>query len=193
VQIAAAVAADLEALTLALQEPDLEHTDLEQLLRDLARNARHAVPSYQGMSLGVASPVGAFSVTAMEGDITADEVVTSLHLPGAESGGTVTFYAGQAGAFVELAADLSQILRLPTQGIVLDKHLAIPVVPMGDATGWPHWRSSTRASAFSSSTDSARRKPCASCTSARQRDAAVVDIAAELVAAPGRERGSSDG
>lgn len=184
-EITAAVAADLEALTEALQEPGSERVDLEELLRDLARDARHAVPSYQAMSLRVATPAGDFAVTAMENGITADEVVTSLHLALAESGGTVTFYAGRAGAFVDLAADLSQILRLPAQRIVLDKHLAIPLVPLGDATGLAALAIVNQGIGVLIEHGFSPQNALHELHKrARQCDAAVLDIAVELLSPP---------
>lgn len=192
-EITAAVAADLEALTQALQDPGMEQVDIEGLLRDFAGDTRLAVPAYQGISLLVATPVGDFFVTAMEDDA-AGEIVTSLHLPLDESGGTVTFYAGRADAFVDLAADLSQILRLPAERVVLDKHLATRVVPIGDATGPAALaivnqgvgvlieRGFTAQDALGELRNRAWR-----------REASVSDIAAELLAAKRREGGAYGG
>lgn len=193
-EITAAVAADLEALTQALQDPGLEQVDLEERLRDFARDTELAVPSYQGISLLVATPVGDFSVTAMEDDVAADEIVTSLHLPLDESGGTVTFYAGRADAFVDLAADLSQILRVPAEHIVLDKHVATRVVPIGDATGLAALAIVNQGVGVLiergfSAQDALRELR----NRAWRREASVSDIAAELLAAKRQDRGSYDG
>jgi hypothetical protein len=193
VEITAAVAADLEALTQALQDPGVEQVDLEELLSGLARDTRLAVPSYRGISLLVATPVGDFFVTAMEDDVAADEIVTSLHLPLDESGGTVTFYAGRADAFVDLAADLSQILRLPAGRVVLD-HLATRVMPIGDATGLAALAIVNQGVGVLiergfSAQDALRELR----NRAWRREASVSDIAAELLAAKRRESGSYDG
>jgi hypothetical protein len=193
VEITAAVAADLEALTQALQDPGVEQVDLEELLSGFARDTRLAVPSYRGISLLVATPVGDFFVTAMEDDVAADEIVTSLHLPLDESGGTVTFYAGRADAFVDLAADLSQILRLPAGRVVLD-HLATRVMPIGDATGLAALAIVNQGVGVLiergfSAQDALRELR----NRAWRREASVSDIAAELLAAKRRESGSYDG
>ncbi len=193
-EITAAVAADLEALTQALQDPGMEQIDLEELLRDFARDTGLAVPSYQGISLLVATPVGDFSVTAMEDEVAADEIVTSLHLPLDESRVTVTFYAGRADAFVDLARDLSQILRLPAERIVLDKHLATRVVPTRDATGLAPLAIVNQGVGVLiergfSAQDALREMR----NRARRREASVSDIAAELLAAKRQDRGSYDG
>jgi hypothetical protein len=182
VEITAAVAADLEALTQALQDPGLEQIDLEELLRDFARDTGLAVASYQGISLLVATPLGDFSVTAMEDEVAADEIVTSLHLPLDESHVTVTFYAGRADAFVDLARDLSQILRLPAERIVLDKHLATRVVPTRDATGLAALAIVNQGVGVLiergfSAQDALREMH----NRARRREASVSDIAAELL------------
>jgi hypothetical protein len=124
--INAALAAELEILTAALDEPG---ADIAHSLRELALTAASAIASYLGLSVLVASdPPLAFS--AMADGVAADDVRTSLHvvLPGVGDGLTVAvnLYAGTPGAFVDLAADLAWLTTRPLSDFVLDEHLTVP-------------------------------------------------------------------
>jgi hypothetical protein len=126
VRINAVLAASLSVVGQALDDP----VDLEQLLRNLARDAKTAVPSYLGLSMHVVAARDEFTFTAMEYSVDIAHIRTSLRLPmgtnpTVAAGSTVTFYAGRSGALVDLAADLSWLLFLAPDDIILDRHLAV--------------------------------------------------------------------
>lgn len=102
--LSAALASDLAALTAAL---DMPGADLGGLLAGLSHTLRQAVPSCVGLSLTVVVDGDPFTLGTVDGDVS---VATSMRLPLAQlaplgSGGVVVFYATRAGAFVDLAAD----------------------------------------------------------------------------------------
>ena len=102
--LSAALASDLAALTAALDVPG---ADLEGLLAGLSHTLRQAVPSCVGLSLTVVVDGEPFTLGTVDGDVS---VATSMRLPLAQlgplgSGGVVVFYATRAGAFVDLADD----------------------------------------------------------------------------------------
>lgn len=127
----AAVAAGLATLSVALHDPGLDEIDLDKVLREFARATKRAVHSYLGMSLTIATAVGSLTLTAMDDPRDVADIVTSLQLPlkatpEATTNSTVTFYAGNPGAFVDLAADLDWMLSLTPGLLILDGHLTIP-------------------------------------------------------------------
>ncbi|MEO8749724.1 MAG: ANTAR domain-containing protein [Allobranchiibius sp.] len=129
--VTAGVAAALATLSQAAHDPGLDDLDLERLLHEFAHDIKLAVRSYLGMSLSIATAAGAFCLTAMDELTDGANVATSLHLPlqasaSATVPSTVTFYASQAGALVDLAADLTWILSLAPDVLILDGHLTIP-------------------------------------------------------------------
>jgi hypothetical protein len=134
----AALAAELEILTAALDDPG---TDVAHSLRWLALSAAAAVTSYLGLSVLVARSDPPLAFTVLADGVTAGDAKTSLHVavPGlGERAGrlavTVTLYAGAPGAFVDLAADLAWLTKSPVSDFTLDQHLAIPT---GAVSGYP--------------------------------------------------------
>jgi hypothetical protein len=114
-EIPAALAADLKALTDALDEPG---TDLETLLHVFGADTRRAVDSYLGLTMTLI--IDDFPVTLTTMDPV--DVATSLRLPlnalcDVGPGSELVLYADKPGAFVDLAADLSFALGL-TEGVV---------------------------------------------------------------------------
>lgn len=107
--LSAALASDLAALTAALDVPG---ADLGGLLTGLSHTLRRAVPSCVGLSLTVVVDGDPFTLGTVAVDAS---VATSMRLPLAPlallgSAGVVVFYATRAGAFVDLAADADFVL-----------------------------------------------------------------------------------
>lgn len=135
-KLTAAVVAALSALTASLDDPD---TDIVQSLDLLTLCAAAAVESYVGLSILVSQNDSRFVITTPADGNFADDIHTSLHLnvpgpgnPRKSPPVDVTFYAASAGAFVDLAADLSWLTGQPAADFTLDQHLALP--PGLDAT-----------------------------------------------------------
>lgn len=102
--MSAALASDLAALTAALDVPG---ADLGDLLSGLSRTLRQAVPSCVGLALTLVVDGAPVTFATVADDVS---VATSMRLPLAPlappgEGGVVVFYANRAGAFVDLAAD----------------------------------------------------------------------------------------
>jgi hypothetical protein len=135
VDVSVALAADLNALTDALDEP---RADLETLLRALGADSRKAVSSYLGLTMTLiidGYPVTLTTIHPTDPPDPAD-AVASLRLPlsalcRADPGSMLVIYAGNAGAFVDLAADLSFALRLGPDILVLDEDLVPSSNPAG--------------------------------------------------------------
>jgi hypothetical protein len=127
VTITAALAAELEILTAALDEPG---ADIAHSVRQLALNATAGVTSYLGLSVLVGRSVPPFAFTTLADGMGTDDIRTSLQvvLPGVGDGLSVAvhLYAGSPGAFVDLAADLAWLTARPLSDFVLDQHLTIP-------------------------------------------------------------------
>jgi hypothetical protein len=127
VTITAALAAELEILTAALDEPG---ADIAHSVRQLALNATAGVTTYLGLSVLVGRSDPPFAFTALADGVAADDIGTSLRveLPGLVDQLTVAvnLYAGSPGAFVDLAADLAWLTARPLSDFVLDQHLTIP-------------------------------------------------------------------
>jgi hypothetical protein len=129
-KIGAALAADLDILTAALDEPgaDVLHT-----LHQLGVDAQAAVPTYLGLRVTVDGSDPPFTFTTLENGAAADDVRTSLRLtlPSVGNGRAstslaLTLYAGTPGTFVDLAADLAWLTGRPPSDFVLDQHLSVP-------------------------------------------------------------------
>lgn len=125
--ISAAVAANLAVLTEALDEPGV---DIADTVRRLAADVLAAVPSYQGLTVLAGDGDPPFTMTAMADS---GAIGTSLLVPLArrdpairDPGVALILYAGLAGAFVDLAADLSWLTGLELGDLVLDRHLTTP-------------------------------------------------------------------
>lgn len=130
VTITAALAAELEILTAALDQPG---ADIAHSVSQLALNAAAAVTTYLGLSVLVSRSEPPFAFTALADGVAADDIRTSLQmvLPDVGDDGdrpmvAVNLYAGSPGAFVDLAADLAWLTARPPSDFVLDQHLTLP-------------------------------------------------------------------
>ncbi len=126
--ISAALAADLDILTAALDEPG---ADVLHSLQQLGVDAHAAVPSYLGLSVTVDGSIPPFTFTTLD-DGAAENVRTSLRLtlPGIGDGRAapsvaLILYAGTPGTFVDLAADLAWLTGRPPSDFALDQHLSV--------------------------------------------------------------------
>jgi hypothetical protein len=130
VEITAALAADLAILSEALVETD---ADILEAFRQLAMDVKVAVRSYLGLAVIARNSTFPLTLTAMEPLTHRDDVVSSLLMPlwdqdleGHDPQLVVILYAGRAGAFVDLAADLSWLSGRPLSDFTLDQHLSLP-------------------------------------------------------------------
>lgn len=129
--ITAALAADLAALTEILDDPDFDLTDT---LRQLAGNTKLAVGSYLGLTVMITASGRQSSFTVLESGTELGDIVTSMRLPmtpavsDAIAGpfAVLILYAGNPGAFVDLAADLAWLTGLALTEFVLDQHRVPP-------------------------------------------------------------------
>lgn len=128
-KVVAALAADLDILTLALDEPG---ADVLRSLHQLGVGAQAAVSSYLGLSVTVDGSDPPLTFTTLE-DGAADDVCTSLGLtlPGVGDGRAspavdLVLYAGTPGSFVDLTADLTWLTGRPPSDFALDRHLSVP-------------------------------------------------------------------
>jgi hypothetical protein len=129
VEISAALAGDLTILSQAL-----DGTDISLTLGQFAADAKLAVSSYLGMSASATLDGRRIELVAIERVTARDHVVASLFLPltsTAPDGGrefltSLVLYAGNPGAFVDLAADLAWVTGRQPDGFVLDQHCAVP-------------------------------------------------------------------
>jgi hypothetical protein len=87
-----------------------------------------AVPSGLGLSITIPIDPSAVTVTTLEGTATVESTlwVPLSFLAGTNAGSAVVFYAGTAGALVDLGADLQWALDLPADAVLLDRHLTPP-------------------------------------------------------------------
>ena len=125
-EITAAVAADLAALTEALDDPEI---DLARTLHQLAADAKLAVRSFLGLTVQVTIAGRATQLSALEGAAPAD-VSASLLIPmPAGVAGTVEvdviLFATAPGAFTDLAADLAWLAGRAFRDFPVDQHLAL--------------------------------------------------------------------
>jgi len=123
-EISETLAADLAILAQALDDA----VDIVDNLYQLSANARLAVPSYQGLTLIIADAANRLAITVLETG-TRDVAGTSVLVPLSASDPPETslvLYAGQPGAFVDLAADLAWLTGYPVGEFVFDQHLSIP-------------------------------------------------------------------
>ncbi|BBY34424.1 hypothetical protein BST33_13995 [Mycolicibacter minnesotensis] len=129
--ITAALAADLAALTEILDDPDFDLTDT---LLQLAGNTKLAVRSYLGLTVLITAFGRQSSFTVLESGTELGDIVTSMRLPmtpavsDAIAGpfAVLILYAGNPGAFVDLAADLAWLTGLALSEFVLDQHRVPP-------------------------------------------------------------------
>jgi hypothetical protein len=128
VDISAALAVDLTALTDALDDP---RTDLGTQLGSFVDDVRSAVGSYLGLSMTTVVDGHAVTLDLIEDLGDSSGLAASLLLPlpaiaDAEPGSVLLLYAAKAGAFVDLAADLTWALGLDPAALILDEHLTAP-------------------------------------------------------------------
>ena len=136
--ISAALAADLASLTDALDDPDIDLTDL---LSQVDRDASLAVGSYLGLSVTLTVNDAPLTLTAFDPAVDPAHVASSVlvPLPGGPTGPgdsdalRVVFYAATPGAFVDFAADLCFALGLPLTACPIDEHLT-PEIPSVGST-----------------------------------------------------------
>ncbi|WP_024441792.1 ANTAR domain-containing protein [Mycobacterium sp. UM_WGJ] len=129
--ITAALAADLAALTEILDAPDFDLTDT---LRQLAGNTKLAVGSYLGLTVMITAFGRQSTFTVLESGTELGDIVTSMRLPMppavsdpiAGPLAVLILYAGNPGAFVDLAADLAWLTGLALSEFVLDQHRIPP-------------------------------------------------------------------
>ncbi|MGI8414844.1 MAG: hypothetical protein ACR2P2_01280 [Nakamurella sp.] len=112
----------LASLSAALDDP---HIDLPTMLATLVIELTAAIPSFLGLTVSFPTLVGLMSMTTIDG--TAPVPGASLLMPlsltaDRGDGSTMTFLAGNAGAFVDLAADIRWAHQLDGE-VVLDRHL----------------------------------------------------------------------
>jgi hypothetical protein len=128
VKITAAMAASLDILTAALDEPGI---DIAHSLQQLAFAAVAAIPSYLGLSILVSHSDSRFICTRLADGVFVGDRRTSLRVLLPTMGAThdpavaVILYATAPGAFVDLAADLAWLTGRPPADFMLDQHLAI--------------------------------------------------------------------
>jgi hypothetical protein len=125
VEIPTALAADLQALTEALDPPRI---DLAIQLGQLISDIRMTNPAYLGLTLTVISRGVPFTIAAFDEDATSAVVRSSASLPLAtlcdiEVGSAIVFYATAPGAFVEFVHEVSSALGLAEGVIEVDRHL----------------------------------------------------------------------
>jgi hypothetical protein len=131
VEITAAVAADLAALTEALDEPD---ADFAMLLHQLAADAKVAVGTFVGLTIRMITGDQPSNLTVFEDGAVSGDVKASMLIPmhgivdGAQAETTIDLilYAGAPGAFTDLAADLAWLSGLDLVDFTLNQHLIIP-------------------------------------------------------------------
>jgi hypothetical protein len=132
VKLTAALGADLVALAQALDDLG---TELTHALHRLAETIGLAVPSYLGLDITVVADGLPVTLTAPQREADPSQIFTSLYIPlpaicPVEQGSALFMYAGTAGAFVDLAADLSWLLDLDPESFVLDHHIPDPRAPL---------------------------------------------------------------
>ncbi len=135
--ITAALSVDLALLTQAIDRPEI---DILDTLNRLAADARRAVQSYLGLSLTTAGDAP-FTFNALERHATPEDVRSSLLMPlphsgtgNAAAGPKLILYAAQAGAFVDLAADLSWLTDVQLCDYALDQHRSMIALPSTEPT-----------------------------------------------------------
>ena len=126
-----ALIADLQDLAIDLAAGSYSRTTLEMLQRNLKRR----VPSVLGASISI--PAGRVPEVAVRLDLVTrtvepEEIAAALKLPLAHllsnTDGFIIFYAAAPIAFVQLAADLADALRLEAGEV--DQHPRLPVEPL---------------------------------------------------------------
>lgn len=130
-----ALAATLGWLTADLDDPG---ADIAASMGAFGAAAAAAIGSYLGLTVCISGPA-ALCLTVWAPGKPAPMIRASLRIPmpnmgagsgdGAAAGGDLVVYAGRAGAFVDLAADLSWLTGRDLSDFDLDEHLHLPVDP----------------------------------------------------------------
>lgn len=133
--ITQALSVDLALLTRAVDRPEI---DIVQTLHQFAVDARIAVRSYLGLSLIAACDEPPFTFTALEEHATPGDIRSSLLMPQTvdrtDNAAILVLYAARAGAFVDLAADLSWLTGVDLSDYCLDQHLSTIAVHCTEPT-----------------------------------------------------------
>lgn len=113
----------IHQLAMLTEALDIDGADLQAMLEVLIDDVIHAVPTFAGLQMLITLS-GVTTVTDVP--IAAVPVKASIHLPlptaDPNAGISATFYAGAAGAFDALAADLRLALGLDGE-VIIDGHL----------------------------------------------------------------------
>jgi hypothetical protein len=129
VEITATVAADLAALTEALDEPG---ADLATTLRRLAADAKLAVGSLVGLTVRITVGGQQTQLSTLDGAAVSGAVRASLLIPlqpvlvggaATAAGIDLVLYAATPGAFTDLAADLAWLSGQALSEYALNQHL----------------------------------------------------------------------
>jgi hypothetical protein len=129
VEITATVAADLAALTEALDEPG---ADLATTLRRLAADAKLAVGSLVGLTVRITVGGQQTQLSTLDGAAVSGAVRASLLIPlqpvlvggaATAAGIDLVLYAATPGAFTDLAADLAWLSGQALREYALNQHL----------------------------------------------------------------------
>ncbi|MEP7019775.1 MAG: hypothetical protein ABI808_03920 [Pseudonocardiales bacterium] len=117
--------AELAQLSQALDDPDV---DLDAELRRLSDDLTRVAESYLGLRITIETTgAGRVCLTRWRDSGSPGDAHGSLFIPlplicAAAPGSALVLYAGHAGAFTDLAADLSWALSLPLSAFTLDQH-----------------------------------------------------------------------
>jgi hypothetical protein len=133
VEILAGLAVELGLLTQAIDTPG---TDVAETLTQLAASARSTIESYLGLSMALTVDGNRFDIPVLNEHAQADDIHSSLLVPLSPQivAGTpdvpsiaLILYAGTAGAFTDLAADLAWLSGRALVEYRLDEHCALPL------------------------------------------------------------------
>ncbi|MET1007052.1 MAG: hypothetical protein ABWX96_16000 [Propionibacteriaceae bacterium] len=101
----------------------VDHEETVSWVAALGHDLRQAVGSYLGLQMVMVEHGHAVTLTEFDPTVRLQDVRTSVRVPlvplgveGADRASMITFYAGVAGAFVDLSADLAYALSLPVRG-----------------------------------------------------------------------------
>ncbi len=138
-EIAPALGATLAQLTAALDEPG---ADVAASMAAFAAEAHAAIGSYLGLTVSISGSAPAIPFTTLADSEQTPAIRASLRMlmppvagTGADGvGAALILYAGQSGAFVDLAADLAWLTGRELTDFVLDQHLNLPAQPDGTLT-----------------------------------------------------------
>ncbi|MEO8888142.1 MAG: ANTAR domain-containing protein [Jatrophihabitantaceae bacterium] len=123
--LSAALGGDLTALSRATG------VDQHRALAQLSHGLQVAVPSYLGLAITIVTSGQPVTLAANREKATeVIDVRASLHfslalLTTSDPMSTLTVYAGRAGAFVDLAADLGWLVTPAGTDVQLDRHLSV--------------------------------------------------------------------